>query len=221
MEAVCENCQTVLNIPDNKIPNSDRLIVRCPKCKNKISIYTRSPGREDDVPEMENRAETPKDNIIKHFEEKDIALDSFKEGEKLALIVESDNQFAGAITQAASELEYRCISAQTTQEAINEMRFLEFSLLIVSDKFLTEHDQSPILAYLNNLTIDIRRKIFLVLIGSSFKTMDKMAAFHMSANLVINRNDLGQLTNILKYSIMDNERFYKVLLDCLSEAGRL
>lgn len=222
MEAICENCQTILNIPDDKIPYGEHFVVRCPKCKNKISIYTRSPGKEDDVLETEEEKEILKDDeTSKHYEEKDIALDSFKEGEKLALVIEGDNQFANVISKAVSELGYRCISAQTTQEAINEMRFLEFSLLIVSEKFLTELEKSPILTYLNNLTIDIRRRIFLVLIGSNFKTMDKMAAFEMSANLVINRSDSGQLTNILKYSIMDNERFYKVFTDTLSDAGKL
>ena len=50
--------------------------------------------------------------------------------------------------------------------------------------------------------------------------MDHMMAFAMSANMVINSNDLDRLTAILKHAISDNEKFYKVFKDTMAEAGK-
>jgi hypothetical protein len=68
--------------------------------------------------------------------------------------------------------------------------------------------------------MSLRRRIFFTLVGDTFKTMDPMAAFAMSANLVINRGDFSKLKAILSGAILDNEKFYKVFSDTLEEVGR-
>ena len=47
-----------------------------------------------------------------------------------------------------------------------------------------------------------------------------MAAFAMSANLVISLNDLDKLSIILKRAVSENEKFYKVFFDTLKEVGK-
>jgi len=69
--------------------------------------------------------------------------------------------------------------------------------------------------------MSIRRKIFFVLLGDQFKTMDNMRAFGASANLVVNPRDLPDLTLILKKAINDNNQFYKVFMDTLKETGKI
>jgi hypothetical protein len=80
--------------------------------------------------------------------------------------------------------------------------------------------QSPILQYLNHSSMSVRRRVFLAVIGDDFKTMDNMMAFSMSANLVINREDLDKVEAILKRGVSENERFYKVFMDMLVETGK-
>jgi hypothetical protein len=60
----------------------------------------------------------------------------------------------------------------------------------------------------------------LALISDNFKTMDNMMAFAMSANVVINTKDLQKLHLILKKSVSENERFYKVFMDTMVETGK-
>ena len=81
-------------------------------------------------------------------------------------------------------------------------------------------DHSVIVNYLNRLSMSVRRRIFLALISDSFKTMDNMMAFAMSANVVINSKDVEKLHLISKKAISENERFYKVFLDTLVETGK-
>ncbi|MDP6179308.1 MAG: hypothetical protein QGG48_05395 [Desulfatiglandales bacterium] len=57
-------------------------------------------------------------------------------------------------------------------------------------------DSSPILNYLNHLSIEVRRQMFLVLMDDQLKTMDNMMAFAMSANAVVNKKIW---TNCLPY----------------------
>ena len=48
-----------------------------------------------------------------------------------------------------------------------------------------------------------------------------MMAFVKSANLVINIKDLSNLKNIMKKSVADNDKFYKVFKESLRDAGKV
>ena len=101
------------------------------------------------------------------------------------------------------------------------MRLHHFHLVILSDGFdETESSRSPVVNYLNHVSMSVRRKVFLVLIGDNFVTMDQMMAYSVSANLVVNRKDIQKLDNVLKRGISDHEQFYKVLMDTLVEVRK-
>ena len=145
--------------------------------------------------------------------EDDASLDFFEEGIKLALVLENDTQQAEKLKRTVEELNYRYVLARNTREAISKMRLHHFDLVFLPDRFdEIELAQSPVLQHINNLSMSVRRRFFLALIGDNFKTMDQMMAFAMSANMVINENDLDRLTAILKHAISDNEKFYKIFL---------
>ena len=77
------------------------------------------------------------------------------------------------------------------------MRFHHFDLVFLSDGFDERKlASSPILIYLNHLSIAVRRQMFLVLMDDQLKTMDNMMAFAMSANAVVNKKIW---TNCLPY----------------------
>ncbi len=241
MEIVCESCKAKLNIPDEKVPQGKRVSVLCPRCKNKLIIDTTEARTEVSPPAVDAPAvsgsggEGPPDTSheeafepsepegIPEFDdmEADSALDSYEEGEKLALVMDNDVSHSEKIKTALDELEYNSIRAENTQEAVTKMRFQNFDLVILSDLFDNiPLEQSPIFEYLNHLSMSFRRKMFVVLIGDKFRTMDHMMAFTMSANLVVNGKDLKKLSNILRRAISDNEKFYKVFMDTLIETGK-
>ena len=135
--------------------------------------------------------------------------------------MEDDPALGEKIGEALDELGYKYIPAENTSQAISKMRFHDFRLVILSDKFDgIKLDQNPILQYLNHLPMSIRRKMFVALLGNSFNTMDHMMAYAMSANVVINGRDVDKLAGILSNAISDNDHFYKVFFDTLREVGK-
>jgi len=241
MEIVCKECKAKLNIPDEKIPQGQRVSVLCPRCKNKLIIDTTEAGTEASPPAADEPAvpRSPGEGLpdtsheeafepsepegIPEFDdaEEDSILDTYGEGEKLALVMDNDAHYTENIKEALEELGYRYVPAENTQKAIGKMRFQNFDLVVLSDQFdNVPLEQSPILQYLNHLSMSVRRKVFLVLISDKFRTMDHMMAFTMSANLVISLNDLDKLSIILKRAVSDNEKFYKVFFDTLREVGK-
>ena len=220
MEIVCESCKAKLNIPDEKVPQGQRVSVKCPRCKNKLILDTTVSKPEVPAPQVQDLAESgsavedmsdtsieetykpPQFEEMSGFDdmEADSGLDSYEEGEKLALVMVADTHHSEKIKAALDEVDYNSIRAENTQEAVAKMRF--------------------IFEYLNHLSMSFRRKMFVLLIGDKFRTMDHMMAFTMSANLVANWKDLDKLSNILRRSVSDNEKFYKVFMDTLKETGK-
>jgi len=224
MEVTCEHCKTKLNIPDAKIPKGQTVKISCPKCKNKITLDTRERTEKKPPPDsakskpLQERAEQAYDYADYSEDE---TLGFYEEGTKLALIMESDPERSEKIKIVAEELGYKHISAPNTRDAVGKMRFHHFDLIILSDGFDGQKlEHSPILNHLNHVSMSVRRQTFVGLLGDKFKTMDNMMAFAMSANLVINWQDMEKLSGILKKAISENERFYKVFNDTLVEVGK-
>ncbi len=224
MEVTCGHCKKKLNIPDEKIPKDQRVTLSCPKCKNKITIDTRKPEEEKPSP-AEPKAKPAQEPEEKGYGYDDFSddedLGSFEEDAKLALVMDSDPDNAEKIKGAVEDLDYKHISAPNIRDAIGKLRFHHFDLIILSDGFDGQGvEQSPILNYLNQISMSVRRTIFVAVISDDFKTMDNSMAFAMSVNAVINGQDVEKLSGILRKAVSENERFYKVYMDALVETGR-
>jgi predicted Zn finger-like uncharacterized protein len=211
MEITCEHCKTKLNIPDEKIPKNKALRISCPKCKKRMTLDTPKAAPKDSENDKYGYGDYTDDE----------ALTFYEEGTKLALVMDNNPEQSEKIKTAVEQLGYNFISAPNTRDAIGRMRFHHFDLIILSDGFDGQGlENSPVLNYLNNISMSVRRRIFVALVGERFKTMDNMMAFAMSANVVINTKEQDKLSAILKRAISDNEKFYKVFKDTLAEAGK-
>jgi len=69
--------------------------------------------------------------------------------------------------------------------------------------------------------MSIRRNIFVTLITNRFRTMDNMAAFNKSVNLIINLKNINEIEKILRRGVADNEVFYRVFKESLIKTGRV
>ena len=229
MEVTCDNCNAKLNIPDEKIPKDQAVRISCPKCKSKITINAKeaeqeAPGEAPAAIESTDRGEVSKPGEEGYSYDdfsSDDALDTFEEDAKLALIMSNSPEDTEKIKNAVEALGYTFVLSPDTRDALGKLRFHNFDLIILTDKF-DEQDfgQSPVLNHLNHISMSQRRKMFLALIGDNFKTMDNMMTYALSANGIVNSKDLEQLETILKRAITDNEKFYKVFMEGLEETGR-
>jgi hypothetical protein len=225
MDVICEQCKTKLGIPDEKVPKDHSIRITCPKCETKMTL---NPNRDTTRGSVGSEPEKPPPSAKQDKEgydyadySDDEALHFFEEGTKLALVLTGNGESSEKIKGAVEPLGYKFIPAPSTRDAIGKLRFHHFDLIVLSDGFDGQPiDNSPILNYLNNLSMSLRRRIFLTLLSNAYKTMDNMMALAMSANIVVSTKDMDKLHPILKKAISENERFYKVFTDILVETGR-
>ena len=225
MDVICDNCHVKINVPEEKIPVGKRVSIRCPKCQNRVAIPAVSES-EDTATDLdvivEEGGESSEDASIRASELDDSFLEFYEEGAKLALVLENHPEDLERARQAVEDLGYRYVTAENTRAAVGKMRLYHFDLVMISDQFDDiDLEQSPVLQYLNNLSMSLRRVVFLVLVGQEYKTLDNMKAFVLSANLVVTRKDMDKFTAILKQALSDHQRFYKVFMDTLAEVGKI
>ncbi len=209
MDITCNSCGAAFKIPDEKLPHNQAVNITCPKCKGKIKIDTRKSNKN------------LSSQRIGKVEQDSSPLELFEEGAGLALVLYRDEGQVNEISSVLEELSYKPVVAPSIQEAMGKLRLHHFDLIILSDGFGGQEIKgNPVIHYLNTISMSVRRKIFLVLLSEKFNTMDNMMAFTLSANLVINPGDISKLDSILKKAILDNEKFYKIFMDTLKEAGK-
>lgn len=222
MEIVCSNCHARLKIPDEKIPDTGRVTANCPKCRSKIS-FEKSPREPEPAPVSETPDVAPEipDEDSEYRDEDPFSLDLYEEGAKLSLLMLNEAEAESRFREAAEGLLYRTISVKDAGEAINKMRFHHFDLQVLSESFENVGwDQSPILHYLNRLPMHTRRRIILLLLGNEFSTMDRMTAFALSADLVVNPKDINEIAGILKAALWNHENFYGAFTEILNDLGK-
>ena len=227
METICEHCKAKLNIPDKKIPENQTVKIACPKCKKKMTLNAKKKQNETGSFHLRfiesSRGGESEENRYSYSDySDDQALAFYEEGTKLALVMDNNSEHTDNIRMDVGQLGYKAISAPNIRDAIGRMRYHHFDLVILCDGFDGQSlERNPILSYLNNLSMAVRRRMFVALMGEKFKTMDDMMAFALSVNLVVNTKELDKLSAILKRAISDYEKFYKVFMDTLVEVGKV
>ena len=152
----------------------------------------------------------------------DKPFDFVEEGGKTALICESDHAVRENLGAALEEMGYHVTKATTVPDALKSMRFHVYDLIVAGESFDEKgSDEGGILDYIRHLPMGVRRNIFVTLLSTTVRTMDNMAAFGKSVNLVINLKNIDDAGVIIERGIADDEAFYGAFKDALKRARRL
>ena len=142
------------------------------------------------------------------------------EGET-ALVCESDPAIREKISAAVKALEYMITEAASAKDALKKMRFHTYDVVVFNEHFDTDNpDQNDVLQYLEGLSMGIRRDMFVALVSGRFRSMDNMAAFNKSVNLVINTKNIDDVGTILKRGVSENAAFYRIFKESLQKLGK-
>ena len=156
------------------------------------------------------------------YDASDKPFDFVEEGGKTALVCDLDDAVQGRFGTVLEGMGYRVTKTAAVPDALKSMRFHVYDLIVVGEGFDAEgSDGEGVLDYIRDLPMGVRRNIFVVLLSATIRTMDNMAAFGRSVNLVVNLENIGEAETIIKRGIADNETFYKTFREVLKEAGRL
>jgi len=157
------------------------------------------------------------------YDAADMPFDFIGASTQTALVCEADPEVKGKIIQALKGMDYHVTEPASGREALKNMRFHVYDLVIVNENFDAADDQSSneVLNYLKNLAAATRRNIFVALLSDSYRTMDNMMAFNKSVNLVINKKNIDDFAAIIQRGLDDNRAFYNVFRDTLKKMGRV
>lgn len=229
MDIICENCQSKFKIPDEKVPKGQAFSVACPKCKNKIAVDTQpeSAGETKATPSPSAQPEVEQEkNLIDEmdsdtYDASDKPFDFIEEGAETALLCEPDPDIRTKIESALGNMGYHITEAKAPMEALKQMRFHVFDLVVVNEMFGTQNpDENNVIRYLDRLSMATRRNIYVALITDRFRTFDNMAAFNKSVNVLVNLKNIDEIEKILTRGITDAKAFYRVFREAMTKTGR-
>ena len=146
-------------------------------------------------------------------------MDFFEIGDKTSLIC-ADATVGEVVRTTLRELAFKIHGAETSDVAIERMRYNTYDIIVLQDNFAGSTLKSNVvLTSLSSMAMSQRRTSMVVLIGSGFKTLDAMQAFGHSVQLVVNTMDLPNLTAILKKSWAEFQSLYKIYKDVFASVG--
>lgn len=160
------------------------------------------------------------ENASGSYDASERLFDFLMEQGETALVCENDTAAKEKIGSGLKLLNYAVNEAESVNDALQKMRFHVFEVLVIHDDFEGGKGTAELLKALNLLDMSIRRRMFVALVGDSFRTMDSMAAFHRSVNLVIFSGDLSELGAIIKHGVQENKVFYHTYTEVLRNMGR-
>ncbi len=217
MDVICQHCETRFRVSDEKVPPGKAFALKCPKCQQKFTVQPRSGnGSPDGQGGILNEVSAG------GYDASERPFDFIEEGAQTSIICENDPEYRPKIHAALRQMGFYITEAASAREALKRMRFHTFDLVVINERFDTpDPDRNSVLRYLERLPMGFRRNIFVALVSDRFRTMDNMAAFHKSANLVVHVGDLDTLAKILKRGISDNAHFYRIFKESMARAGQI
>jgi CheY-like chemotaxis protein len=155
------------------------------------------------------------------YDASDRPFDFVEADVQTALVCETDPGIRDKVSAALKELGFHITESASARDALKKMRFHVYDLVILNENFDTrDPDANDVLAYLENLAMGTRRYIFVALLSGRYRTMDNMAAFNRSVNIVINPKSLDDAGAIFKRGIADSASFYRVFNEAMRRTGK-
>lgn len=217
MDIICQSCQGKFKVPDGKVPAGKTFTVKCPRCKASIKVEPEIDTDGDDDAAFDDLFDFEEDDSD-GYDAADKPFDFIEEEGKTALVCESDAVIREKLRPALDILEYHITEVPNSREALKNMRYHNYDLIIVNEFFdTTDPDANPLLIYLERQLMDARRNMFVTLLTSRFRTMDHMMAFSKSVNLILNIRNIDDFDKIIQRSLADSGLFYKTFREALTQ----
>lgn len=216
MNITCENCSGRFNFPDEKVPEDRTLSLSCPRCGNKLSVGPRGGAplstamgfEEDDDRKPAIRFD---ENESESYDDDERPFDFIEEEGLTAIVCVKDGQRREKVRIALDLLEYSVTQATDTRDALKNMRYHNYDVVVLDELFDTKNpDVNGVMIYLNRQPMVSRRHTTVFLMTETHRTRDEMVAFHKSVNMVVNNRDIDKIDMILQKGVRENALFYRI-----------
>jgi hypothetical protein len=130
-----------------------------------------------------------------------------------ALILMEDSPSRSRVIESIEALGYQAIFVQSAEEAMEKMQFVNYASVILHSRFEGAALEDGVFhKFMRDMRMNKRRYIFYILIGTEFSTLYDLQALANSANLVVNDQELPQLSLILRTAIPQYESMFAAIM---------
>ncbi|MBU4262123.1 MAG: hypothetical protein KKC76_09660 [Proteobacteria bacterium] len=237
MISACPNCGKTLNLTEGQrekidhavsaLPPGKSLKFNCPHCHKPIEMQredreeVRQPGsRHSSTPAGHGLPEPPGPPDRSWLERGDLGSGEVLEDVPQVMILVKNEQIQADIVQYFDDMGYKAVMPRTPEDAIERMRFINFSAVVLHSGFEGNLAESTVHAYMQGMSMPKRRYIYYVLIGPEFSTLYNLEALSNSANLVINEADISAFPLVLKKGFRDYDELFGPYLAALAALGK-
>ncbi len=233
----CPNCDSQLKLSDKirqsvqQLGPGKKIKVKCVHCDVPfgldVSSLQRAPSSQHQVRPERNK--TPLGQKVTPPAPPDtewLADGSLNEKEVVedipsALVLMPDSANRESVLHAAKAFGYRVEQAFTAEEAIERMRFVNYSAVFLHEQFEPGGVNSgKFHQFMRAMSMSRRRYIFYVLLGQQFRTLYDLQALANSANLVVSDAEIPFIGTVLKKAIPEFETLFGPLMEELQAVGK-
>lgn len=133
-------------------------------------------------------------------------------GHLAALVILKDDNDRAIVEKILSEMGYVVQKELSAHSAIQKLREVQYNLILCGTEIAYKDIHKHICCFPPNR----RRLTYFAAVGPRLHTLYDLEALALSANLVINNNDLEHLEKILHKGFSDYEQLFGPLLETLS-----
>jgi len=197
------------------------LTIKCPQCKKPIQLAadeTANRPAESTATTAITPPPPPKLDWLKagKQEEEEKVADV-----PMALVLHPDPEAMKKVKGAMESVGYQVVTAETVEEAIDQMRFFNFACVVFHADFEAGGlDNSVFHNYIRKMAMERRRYIFYIIFGPQFHSLYDLEALACSANLVVSEQDLEHFDIILRKAIPAYEELFGPILEELNAYGK-
>ena len=127
---------------------------------------------------------------------------------KKSLIIVADESKARRIVQQVRIAGYEPAVLLTVEEALKLMAFINYDLVVMDEDIVNKDKR--VLSYVLTIPMQLRRKTLFVLLGNKYATNDRLNAFVMGLDAMINYVDIERLAGNLQMIEKEHRQFYRL-----------
>lgn len=173
MEITCTSCNSSFVIPDDRIPETRRFKLNCPKCREPILV-------DQDL-----------------LDEKIVQPEHFPHDAVVAFVFVRNRELADRIEQFLKGRGIFVSQARLAHEALEKVRINYFNILILEES----EDAKSILTIVKKWNGLRRREANIVLVEAKCRSLHPNEAFMRGVNSVIGADDSERIENILDLAL--------------------
>jgi len=202
MRFSCQHCQKELNIPDEKLPPTQKFKVKCPHCQETLLLDKSRPTSPPPTQSPTTRRE-PQDLPAMAELEPEI----FPPGARVAFIYLHSKEWHVAASTFFQEMGYHESTAKDASEALLKLRMNDYHVVLLEEA----GDTQMLVEELGRWPGSRRRGFNLVLLGNAAQSQDPHSAFRKGVNTYLNIHDIDRCHDLFDFTLRGYDEYYRLL----------